>query len=188
MGQGTVLVPAAHGPRGEKPPDPARVESPASQGQHGNKKQESAARFDPFRVGKINGSLTVGGGHQKRALAHGYSVFTPSGWEDRRHPELHTPRVQPTMWDMLSPWGERVAESRVRGHFLAFFTTPPNASRIVRLRLFRLARPFPATYNWWFRLTLPELAVRSTLECGGSTPPYNRTGSIAEAAWGGRWR
>ena len=91
VGKGTRFVPAAHGPRRQKPTDPARVESPASQGQHANKKQESAARFDPFRVGKIHGSLTVGGGHKNRALAHGYSIFTPAGREDARHPELHTP-------------------------------------------------------------------------------------------------
>ena len=35
--------------------------------------------FDPFRVGKVNGGTPVGGGHKNRALAHGYSISTPSG-------------------------------------------------------------------------------------------------------------
>jgi len=33
-----------------------------------------AERFDPFRVDTIHGLLSVGGRHQKRALAHGYSI------------------------------------------------------------------------------------------------------------------
>ena len=31
-------------------------------------------KCDPFRVGKIAGSRSVGGGRKKRALAHGYSI------------------------------------------------------------------------------------------------------------------
>jgi hypothetical protein len=112
VGQGTLLVPAAHGPRREKPTDPVTVESPASRGEHGNKRHEGTAWFDPFRVAKIDGSLTVGGGHKPRALAHGYSILTPPGWEDACPPELHTPRVPPRMWDMLSP-GQRVARAAV---------------------------------------------------------------------------
>jgi len=34
---------------------------------------------DPLRVRKIIGAQTVGGGHKKRALAHGYSASTSSG-------------------------------------------------------------------------------------------------------------
>ena len=33
----------------------------------------------PFGVGSAMGMLSVGGGHKKRALAHGYSISTPSG-------------------------------------------------------------------------------------------------------------
>jgi hypothetical protein len=32
-----------------------------------------------YGVGMINGVPSVGGGHQNRALAHGYSISTPSG-------------------------------------------------------------------------------------------------------------
>jgi hypothetical protein len=40
----------------------------------------------------------VGGGHKRRALAHGYSSFTPLGFKDMRHLEFGTPRVQPKIW------------------------------------------------------------------------------------------
>jgi hypothetical protein len=46
----------------------------------------------------------VGGGHKKRALAHGYSMDTPSGL--RTSSDL-APRVQHKMWDMLAPLGAR---------------------------------------------------------------------------------
>jgi hypothetical protein len=45
----------------------------------------------------------VGGGHKKRALAHGYSMNTPSGL--RTSSDL-APRLQHKMWDTPSPTGE----------------------------------------------------------------------------------
>ena len=38
-----------------------------------------AERCDPFGVGKRDWTASVGGGHTNRALAHGYSILTPSG-------------------------------------------------------------------------------------------------------------
>ena len=58
---------------------------------------------DPFGVGVDFTPRSVGGGHPSRALAHGYSRLTPSGFKDRLGPNFRTLRVQPKMWDMLSP-------------------------------------------------------------------------------------
>ncbi|MDR3675932.1 MAG: hypothetical protein P4N24_10615, partial [Acidobacteriota bacterium] len=55
--------------------------------------------FDPSRVEARTGSSTVGGGHKKRALAHGYSIFAPSGRMDPFHPGFDPLRVQQKMWD-----------------------------------------------------------------------------------------
>ena len=51
------------------------------------------------------GSLSVGGGHRRRALAHGYSILNPFGVQN---PSLDflTPGVQPKIWVKVSP-GER---------------------------------------------------------------------------------
>jgi len=55
---------------------------------------EGAEPSDPFRVGPPKGALSVGGGHQKRALAYGYSNLRidpekpppKQNWRcDRRH-------------------------------------------------------------------------------------------------------
>jgi hypothetical protein len=50
---------------------------------------------DPFRVGVDFTPRSVGGGHPNRALAHGYSRLTPSGYKDRLGPNSRTLRVQP---------------------------------------------------------------------------------------------
>ncbi len=57
---------------------------------------------DPFGVGVDLTPRSVGGGHPNRALAHGYSRLTPSGFKHRLGPDFRTLRVQPKMWDMLS--------------------------------------------------------------------------------------
>jgi hypothetical protein len=41
--------------------------------------------FDPSRVGVLFMTGSVGGGHKKRALAHGYSMDTPSGLRASRN-------------------------------------------------------------------------------------------------------
>ena len=40
---------------------------------------EGAERLDPFRVGQRKGALSVGGGHQKRALYPRLLDFNPCG-------------------------------------------------------------------------------------------------------------
>ena len=58
----------------------------------------------------------MGGGRKKRALARGYSSFTPLGLKDMRHLQYGTPRVQPRLWMKITPQGgERSAKRRVRG-------------------------------------------------------------------------
>ena len=81
MGKGTVLVPAAHGSRPEIDSDPEGVDRPASRRPRLHKNITPTRRtVDPFRVGEINGSSTVGGGDKQRPLAHGYSMLTPAGF------------------------------------------------------------------------------------------------------------
>ena len=46
---------------------------------------------DPSRVGINFRPWSVGGGHQNRALAHGYSMHTPAGFKDRFRPDFRTP-------------------------------------------------------------------------------------------------
>ena len=51
---------------------------------------------------------SVGGGHKGRALAHGYSIFTPSGFKTW----CSTPGVQPEIWVTISPQGGEGRDSR----------------------------------------------------------------------------
>ena len=54
---------------------------------------------DPFRVVGRWGHPTVGGGHKKRALAHGYSAEPLRGSFDVNF----THGVQPKVWVKISP-------------------------------------------------------------------------------------
>ena len=62
---------------------------PTLKGSNGGARGEG--RFDPYRVGILSGLQSVGGGHQNRALAHGYSLSTPAGFKDLY---FRTSRVQ----------------------------------------------------------------------------------------------
>ena len=107
MGKGALFAPAAHGPHRKIDTDPEGVDGLASRRLRLHKNIPRKRRtFDPFRVEEMNGSFTVGGGHKNRALAHGYSIFTPAGFKDPCNPDFHTPRVQPKLWVKISPRGE----------------------------------------------------------------------------------
>ena len=100
MGKGTVLVPVALGSSGKNHADPEGVDLPTSHCHRLHKRiaPQVTKTVDPFRVGDVTESPTVGSGHQNRALAHGYSMFTPAGFKDVCYPDFRTPRVQPKIW------------------------------------------------------------------------------------------
>ena len=74
MGKGTLFVPAAHGAVGKNAADPEGVEGLGVRRPRGqqNLPPGETAPVRPLQGRKIKGSPTVGGGHKKRALAHGY--------------------------------------------------------------------------------------------------------------------
>ena len=103
MGKGTLFVPAAHGGLLDPPTLKGSNVRPYRAEVLMHPQALNTSTFDPFRVGVGATPWSVGGGHQNRALAHGYSMHTPAGFKDRFWPDFRTARVQPKMRDMLSP-------------------------------------------------------------------------------------
>jgi hypothetical protein len=106
VGKGTFFVPAAHGSDQNNNADPEGVDDrslPRLRVRENLGRDRPDIR--PLQGRRFKGSPTVGGGHKKRALAHGYSIFTPAGFSDRPRTEFGTPGVQPKIWVTISPLG-----------------------------------------------------------------------------------
>jgi hypothetical protein len=60
--------------------------------------------------GETLGSLSVGGGHKRRALAHGYSILLNLNPFGVQNPSLDflTPGVQPKIWVKISSRGRAI--------------------------------------------------------------------------------
>ena len=73
MGKGTLFVPAAHGSDIQNEIDPEGVACRRAQRLRVHQNLRPVRpHVRPFQGRRMKGERTVGGGHKKRALAHGY--------------------------------------------------------------------------------------------------------------------